>query len=130
MKVDELRIMGDERGKLISLESCLEVPFQIKRVFYIYGTKPNIPRGQHSHYKTKQYLIAVSGSCCVTLDDGTKAKTFLLDKPSTGLFQDAMIWGAMHDFTPDCVLLVLANDYYDEADYIRSYDEFRKIVAS
>ena len=122
------KVLGDERGQLIAIESGVQVPFEIKRVFYIYGTKPNVPRGQHSHHKTKQYLIAVNGSCQVTLDDGKEKVTHLLDQPHIGLFQDAMVWGTMHDFSPDCVLLVLANAHYDEADYIRSYDDFKKLV--
>ncbi len=122
------KVLGDDRGQLVAIESGVNIPFEIKRVFYIYGTQPDVPRGQHSHYKTKQYLIAVSGSCRVTLDDGLKKETYLLDQPNTGLFQNAMIWGTMHDFSSDCVLLVFANDHYDENDYIRSYPEFLKEV--
>jgi dTDP-4-dehydrorhamnose 3,5-epimerase-like enzyme len=124
------RVLGDERGQLIAIESGFHVPFEIKRVFYIYGTKTNVPRGQHSHHKTQQYLIAVSGSCQVTLDDGKEKVTHLLDEPHIGLFQDAMVWGSMHDFSSDCVLLVLANQHYNDADYIRSYAEFKQILAS
>ena len=121
------KVMGDERGRLVAIEAGINIPFDIKRVFFIYGTQPNVPRGQHSHHKTKQYLIAVSGSCQVTLDDGEKKETHCLNQPSIGLFQDAMVWGTMHDFSPDCVLLVLANEFYDDADYIRSYDEFKHL---
>lgn len=120
--------MGDERGSLIALESNIQVPFDIKRVFYIYGTQKGVQRGNHSHYKTRQFLIATSGSCKLTLDDGTRKKTFTLDKPNIGVFQNAMIWGTMHDFSSDCVLMVLADDYYDENDYIRSYDKFLEII--
>jgi hypothetical protein len=124
------KVLGDERGQLVAIESGISIPFDIKRVFYIYGTQPNVPRGQHSHHKTQQYLIAVSGSCHVTLDDGKEKVTHLLDQPHIGLFQDAMVWGTMHDFSPDCVLLVLANEHYNDADYIRSYAEFKQILAS
>lgn len=123
------KVLGDERGQLIAIESGIQIPFEIKRVFYIYGTQPNVPRGQHSHNVTKQYLIAVHGSCKVTLDDGVNQETHVLNQPNLGLFQDAMVWGTMHDFSPDCVLLVLANEHYDDADYIRSYDEFKKIIS-
>lgn len=123
------KVLGDERGKLIAIESGIHIPFAIKRVFYIYGTQPNVPRGQHSHHKTQQYLIAVSGSCQVTLDDGKQKVTHLLNQPDIGLFQDAMVWGTMHDFSSDCVLLVLANEHYTDSDYIRSYDDFKRIVA-
>ncbi|GGH52948.1 dTDP-6-deoxy-3,4-keto-hexulose isomerase [Comamonas phosphati] len=124
MAVVEHKILGDQRGKLVALESSINVPFEIKRVFYIYGTQPGVPRGQHSHFETKQYLIAVNGSCKVTLDNGSAKETFLLNSPNMALFQDAMTWGEMHDFSSDCVLLVLASDYYDESDYIRNYDDF------
>jgi hypothetical protein len=123
------KVLGDERGKLVVIESGIHIPFEIKRVFYIYGTKPDVPRGQHSHHKTQQYLIAVSGSCKVTLDDGKEKGTYLLDQPHIGLFQDAMVWGTMHEFSPDCVLLVLANEHYNDADYIRSYEDFMQMAS-
>jgi dTDP-4-dehydrorhamnose 3,5-epimerase-like enzyme len=124
------RVLGDERGQLIAIESGIGIPFDIKRIFYIYGTKPNVPRGQHAHHKTQQYLIAVSGSCEVTLDDGKEKVTHLLDQPHIGLFQDAMVWGTMKNFSHDCVLLVLANEHYDDADYIRSYEDFERKIKS
>jgi len=120
--------MGDERGSLVAFEENQNVPFDIKRVFYIYGTQEDVPRGQHSHYKTKQLLVAVHGGCKVTLDDGISKKTYTLNKPNVGLFQDALIWGTMHDFTEDCILMVFADTYYDESDYIRKYEEFLKVV--
>ena len=121
--------MGDERGKLIAIESGIHVPFEIKRVFFIYGTHLNVPRGQHAHYKTKQYMIAVNGSCNITLDSGKTKETQHLNHPHVGLFQDAMVWGMMHDFSSDCVLLVLADQHYDEADYIRNYDIFIRALS-
>jgi len=126
--LDKFNILGDERGQLVALEVDKEIPFDIKRVFYIYGTKPNTPRGNHSHYKTKQYLVAVKGSCKVTLDNGTTKKTFDLNEPNLGLFQDALVWGSMHDFSEDCVLVVLANVNYDASDYITDYKIFQKVV--
>lgn len=122
--------MGDERGKLVAIESGIHIPFEIRRVFYIYGTQPNVPRGQHSHQKTKQYLIAVNGSCKVTLDNGQSKETHELNRPDIGLFQDAMVWGTMHDFSADCVLLVLADQHYNEADYIFNYEEFKQALSS
>lgn len=124
MSIKHHKILGDHRGQLIAIESGINVPFEIKRVFYIYGTQPGIPRGQHSHYETQQYLIAVSGSCKVTLDDGSGKITYDLNQPNIGLLQGTMIWGEMHDFSEDCVLIVLASEHYDEADYIRDYDAF------
>lgn len=118
------KVMGDKRGQLIALEESQSIPFEIKRVFYIYGTQKGVSRGNHSHYKTKQYLIAVSGSCKVTLDDGENKQVFYLNSPEKGLFQDALVWGCMHDFSEDCVLLVLADSCYDAKDYIHDYQGF------
>ena len=128
MSITEHRILGDHRGKLVAIEGQKDVAFEVKRVFYIYGTQPDVPRGQHSHHHTRQYLIAVNGSCKVTLDDGKQKITHDLNHPNIGLLQDALVWGSMHDFTSDCVLLVLASEHYDEADYIRDYDEFLRLV--
>ena len=127
-KLEEFKVLGDHRGQLVALEANRQIPFDVKRVFYIYGTQEGIPRGNHSHYKTKQFLVAVNGSCKVTLDNGKEKETFDLNKPNLGLFQDALIWGTMHDFSSDCVLMVLADEHYDESDYIRDYDKFLKEV--
>ena len=124
----EFDILGDYRGQLVALEENRNIPFDLKRVFYIFGTQEGVSRGNHSHYKTKQFLVAVNGSCKVTLDDGYNKETFNLNKPNLGLFQDALIWGTMHDFSSDCVLMVLANEYYDASDYITDYDKFLKEV--
>jgi dTDP-4-dehydrorhamnose 3,5-epimerase-like enzyme len=126
--LQRFNILGDHRGQLIALEAHRQIPFDVKRVFYIYGTQEGVPRGNHSHYKTKQFLVAVNGSCKVTLDNGRTKETFDLNKPNLGLFQDALIWGSMHDFSSDCVLMVLADGYYDESDYIRDYDKFLEEV--
>ena len=127
-KLEEFKVLGDHRGQLVALEANRQIPFDVKRVFYIYGTQEGVPRGNHSHYKTKQFLVAVNGSCKVTLDNGKEKETFDLNKPNLGLFQDALIWGSMHDFSNDCVLMVLANEYYDASDYITDYDKFLKEV--
>lgn len=128
LELQKLDVLGDIRGKLIALEAYQTIPFNIKRVFYIYGTQEGVPRGNHSHYKTKQFLVAVSGKCKVTLDDGKTKNTYDLNKPNIGLFQDALIWGTMHDFSDDCVLLVMASDHYDHDDYIVEYDSFLKAI--
>jgi len=127
-KLEEFKVLGDDRGQLVALEANKQVPFDVKRVFYIYGTQDGVPRGNHSHHKTKQFLVAVNGSCKVTLDDGKTKETFNLNKPNLGLFQDALIWGTMHDFSSDCVLLVMADAYYDASDYITDYDNFLEVV--
>lgn len=128
MPVKNHTVLGDHRGKLVALESNIDTPFDIKRVFYIYSALPDVPRGQHSHHITQQYLIAVSGSCQVTLDDGVQKQTYTLDHPYMGLFQDALVWGEMHDFSEDCVLLVLASEHYNKDDYIHNYEDFLKVV--
>ena len=126
--LQEFKVLGDHRGQLVALEANKQIPFDVKRVFYIYGTQPDVPRGNHSHYKTKQFLVSVAGSCKVTLDDGKIKEIFDLDKPNLGLFQDALIWGSMHDFSQDCVLLVMSDSYYNESDYIRDYNKFKEEV--
>ncbi|MDX9743186.1 MAG: FdtA/QdtA family cupin domain-containing protein [Arcobacteraceae bacterium] len=126
--LQEFKVLGDHRGQLIALEANRQIPFDVKRVFYIYGTQEGVPRGNHSHYKTKQFLVAVCGSCKVTLDSGATKEIYELNKPNLGLFQDALIWGTMHEFSSDCVLMVLADEYYDASDYITNYDTFLEVV--
>ena len=124
-----LDICGDERGSLIALEGLSkQVPFEIKRVYYIFGTKPNVIRGKHAHYKLKQLLICVSGSVDILLDDGKNKDTIRLDSPDQGLYIDGFIWREMHNFSKDAVLVVLASDYYNEEDYIRDYSKFLEEV--
>ena len=117
-------IKGDERGSLIALESLKNIPFEIKRVYYIFDTKQNIRRGFHAHKNLQQVLIAVSGSCKILLDDGKNKQETSLDSPSKGLLIKDCMWREMFDFSSDCVLLVLANEHYDENDYIRDYNQF------
>ena len=120
----QMKSLGDERGNLVAIEGEKGVPFKIKRVYYLFNTKKDTPRGFHAHKALKQVAICVSGSCRMTLDDGTNKEEILLDKADKGILIDSMIWHEMHDFSPDCVLLVLASDFYDEQDYIRNYNEF------
>ncbi|KJG02559.1 sugar 3,4-ketoisomerase [Photobacterium angustum] len=120
----EFSELGDERGGLISLEQNKNIPFDIKRVYYIFGTKQGVARGFHAHKDLQQVAICLKGSCRFILDNGVKRESIFLDKPNTGLFINNMMWREMHDFSEDCVLAVLASDYYDEADYIRNYDDF------
>jgi len=124
----DLKIMGDERGSLSALEENHNVPFDIKRVYYIYGTKAGVRRGYHAHRDLKQIAIALSGSCKFHLDDGKETEEFLLDSPDRGLMIEGLIWREMYDFSPDCVLMVVASEYYDETDYIREYNAFLKEV--
>lgn len=117
---------GDEKGLLISLEENKNIPFDIKRVFYIYNTQESITRGKHAHKSLKQFAICTSGSCKFLLDDGTKKEIVELSKPDIGLYIGNLIWREMFDFSPDCVLLVFANEYYNENEYIRNYEEFKE----
>ena len=120
--------MGDERGSLIALEENHNIPFDIKRVYYIFGTKQNIRRGYHAHKNLEQLAICVKGSCSFLLDDAKETKHIVLSSPAQGLLIKGLIWREMYDFSPDCVLMVVASDYYDENDYIRDYDVFLKSV--
>ena len=117
---------GDDRGSLVALEEENNIPFSIKRVYYIFDTKEGVRRGFHAHKKLKQVAIAVKGSCRFLLDDGTERIEVVLDNPAQGLLSESCIWREMYDFSSDCVLMVLADCYYDENDYIRDYDDFLK----
>ena len=121
-----LQIHGDDRGSLIALENGHNLPFDVKRVYYIYGTKTGVARGFHAHRKLKQLLIAVSGSVTIKCEYGMEKKEYKLSRPDEGLMIEGFVWREMHDFSPDCVLMVLADDYYNEEDYIRNYDLFKK----
>lgn len=123
------KVLGDERGSLVALEGNRNIPFDIKRVYYIFGTDENTPRGFHAHKELRQVAVCVKGSCQIVIDDGKEKEWVTLGTPSAGIFIDTMQWHEMHNFSEDCVLMVLANDYYDESDYIRDYNEFKKMVS-
>lgn len=115
---------GDERGSLIALEQNNHIPFTIKRVYYIFDTKQQVARGFHAHHRLEQIAVCVKGSCRFIIDDGHQRKSIILNSPSKALYINNNKWREMHDFSEDCVLLVLASELYDEADYVRDYDEF------
>lgn len=117
---------GDDRGSLIALENGHNLPFDVKRVYYIFNTKAGVSRGFHAHRKLKQVLIAMSGSCRVVCEYGGERREYALNRQDEGLLIEGLVWREMHDFSPDCVLTVLADDYYNEADYIRDYETFKK----
>ncbi|MDW7748696.1 FdtA/QdtA family cupin domain-containing protein [Halomonas sp.] len=119
--------LSDERGSLVALEANKTIPFEIKRVYYIYHTEQGVSRGYHAHKDLKQVAICVAGSCRIVLDDGHTRKETWLDCPTRGLLIESMIWREMHDLSEDCVLLVLASEHYDERDYIRNYEDFLKL---
>lgn len=119
---------GDERGTLVALEENKEIPFPIRRVYYMYDTTPGVARGHHAHRCLEQILICVHGSCKIELDNGHEKAVVPLDCPNEGLYISNDIWRVMYDFTPDAVLMVLASELYDEKDYIRNYEEFLRYV--
>ncbi|CAK1706064.1 sugar 3,4-ketoisomerase [Vibrio crassostreae] len=130
VKFIQFQAHGDERGSLVSLEDKKNIPFAIERVYYLYNTKGDVRRGFHAHKKLKQLAVVLKGSCRFLLDDGKERIDFLLDNPEQGLFIESFVWREMYDFSDDCVLLVLADSFYDEADYIRDYDQFLKEIQS
>ncbi len=119
---------GDDRGQLIALEEYNDIPFEIKRVYYMYDTLEGVRRGFHAHKSLEQILICIHGTCKVLLDNGREKKIVPLEKPYEGLYIPGNMWREMYDFSPDAVLMVLASDYYKEEDYIRDYDEFLKMI--
>ena len=120
--------LGDDRGSLVALEGAKTVPFDIKRVYYIFDTKKGVSRGFHAHKNLEQVAICVRGSCRMVLDDGTNRVDAILDSPIKGIYIGNLVWREMHEFSDDCVLLVLASEHYDESDYIRDYQDFEQIT--
>src|SRR5574344_378828 len=123
-KFYDLKDLGDERGSLIPLEMGNNSPFEVRRVFYIYDTKPSTPRGAHANKNSEFLMMAVNGSCKVLIDDGFEKVEVTLDNPKKALYLNRMVWKEMFDFTEDAVLLVLSNEKYDETEYIRNYQDF------
>lgn len=128
IKLIDFPPLGDERGSLVALESRQSIPFDIKRVYYIFGTQKGVSRGFHAHQELKQVAVCVTGRCRMVLDNGKQREEVWLDSATKGILIEDMVWREMHDFSEDCVLLVLASEHYDEADYIRDYVDFLKVV--
>lgn len=124
MKIIDFKCLGDDRGSLISLEQHKNIPFEIKRIYYIFDTKQGVARGFHAHKNLQQVAICVKGSCRFILDDGYVREEVILNSPGKGIYIDNFKWREMHDFSEDCVLMVLASHHYDEEDYIRDYESF------
>ncbi|AHK15514.1 sugar 3,4-ketoisomerase [Thalassolituus oleivorans] len=116
--------LGDERGSLVAIEANKHIPFEVKRIYYIFGTQPGVSRGFHAHKNLQQLAVCVTGKCRMLLDDGITKESVWLDSPTKGLLIGNNVWREMHEFSDDCVLLVLASEYYDESDYIRVYSDF------
>lgn len=123
-KLIDMKVFGDERGHLISLEKGNNCPFEVKRAFYIFDTKPGIARGAHANRNSEFMLIPISGSCKVRIDDGSSSETVKLSDPHKALYLDKMLWKEMFDFSYNAILLVLTNTLYDEKEYIRDYNEY------
>lgn len=122
---------GDDRGHLVVAEGMQDIPFEIKRIFYIYGSDKEVVRGQHANRKSQFVLINVAGKSKVKVRDGLgNEAVFSLNRPHTGIYLPTMIWKDMYDFSQDSVLLVLASEHYDPEEYIRDYDTFAKEVNS
>ena len=117
-------VHGNHKGSLVALEKGVDFPFDIKRVYYIWGTQKDMVRGKHAHRKLEQVIVCTSGSCDFILDNGKERKTVHLDSPAEGLHIQSNIWREFTNFSPNCVVMVLASEHYDENDYIRDYDDF------
>ena len=120
--------LGDERGHLVVIEGNEDVEFDIKRVFYIYGSDPDVVRGQHANRDTEFVLINVCGTSKVRVDDGKEEKVYVLDKPHEGVYIPKMVWKDMYDFSEDSILLVLASEHYDGEEYIRDYEDYKGMM--
>ena len=127
-RVLEFGEFGDERGNLVVIEGSMDIPFEVKRVFYMYGSDPSVVRGQHANRTTEFVLVNVSGTSKVKVDNGFKTKIIELNRPRMGLYIPTMLWKDMYDFSEDSVLLVLASEHYDGKEYIRDYDEFLREI--
>lgn len=125
VRFDEL---GDERGKLVVIEGGQAIPFEIKRVFYIYDSDDTVVRGQHANRESEFVLINVAGKSKVRITDGEEEIIVELDRPMTGVYIPKMIWKDMYDFSEDSILLVLASTHYDGTEYIRDYEEYLKEI--
>ena len=117
-------IKGDYSGSLIAFENGKDFPFEIKRVYYIWGTEKKVIRGKHAHRKLEQMIVCTSGSCDFILDNGKERTTVHLNNPAQGLYIRHNIWREFTNFSKDCVVMVIASEHYDESDYIRDYEEF------
>ncbi|MEI8389687.1 MAG: FdtA/QdtA family cupin domain-containing protein [bacterium] len=127
-KLIDLNVNGDDRGSLVAFEKNQNVPFEVKRAFYIFDTKGEITRGVHANKKSEFLLIVISGSCRVKVDTGKEQDDILLNKPQKALYLNKLVWKEMYEFSHNTVLLVLSNEYYDENEYIRDYNHFFNMV--
>lgn len=130
VRMIEFSQCGDERGYLVVAEGKIDIPFEIKRVFYIYGSASDVIRGKHANRKTEFVLINVAGKSKVKVKDGEGNEAiYCLNRANTGVYLPTMIWKEMYDFSEDSVLLVLASEHYDNSEYIRDYSMYEKEIA-
>ncbi len=129
VKLLNFDIKGDYNGFLTAIEGNTSIPFEIKRLFYIFDTKKGVVRGQHANLNSQFVLVSVKGDCKVLTDNGREKETFILDRPYKGLFLEKLVWKDMFDFSPDCILLVISDCIYDPSEYLRNYDDFLSIVS-
>lgn len=127
-KILNFKDLGDERGKLVVIEGSKDIPFDIARAFYIYGSDSTVVRGQHANRESEFILVNVAGTSKVMITDGSRKEIVELDKPMKAVYIPKMMWKEMYDFSQDSVLLVLANTHYDGKEYIRNYDEYIEIM--
>lgn len=125
----DLQHLLNPEGSIVVAQSERDVPFAIKRIYYLHDVPQGQIRGRHAHRTLTQIAVCAHGSCRFVLDDGLRRDEIVLSKPHEGIIIRPMIWREMYDFSPGCVLLVLASDYYDEGDYIRTYEEFKRVFA-
>ena len=118
-RIFEFKELGDERGKLVAIESLKDVPFEIKRIFYIYGTVDSTVRGQHANKKSEFVLINLRGTCKVKLYDDDEEYIVELNRPNMGVYIPTLVWKDMYDFSNDSLLLSISNEHYDKDEYIR-----------
>jgi len=130
IKITPIQKLGDARGQLSVVEFGKTLPFLVRRIYWIHGTQPGVSRGFHAHKKLHQFCVCVAGSVRISLFDGQKEESVVLDSSLKGLLVGPSLWREMHDFSPNCVLMVFADAEYDEADYIRDREEFIRYVHS
>ena len=130
VKMLEFQQKGDERGHLVIVEGMKDIPFDIKRIFYMYGSDETVIRGNHANRKSSFVMINVAGKSKIKVDDGKgNEAVFCLNRPHTGIYMPKMIWKEMYDFSEDSVLICITDEHYDPDEYIRDYDEYLKVVA-
>lgn len=128
METIYLNSIRNEKGELCAIEAGRSIPFDIKRVYYIFGNTNNLPRGFHAHKKLNQAAFCISGSCYIYFDDLKEQKKVFLDSPNQIVLIPPLVWHEMYNFSSDCILVVLASDIYDEDDYLRDFEEFKLFI--